>query len=204
MKTGILLAALLLTANVAFAQTRIDGRVFDPANKPVPGIEVTLHGVGDKSGNEVDQDTTGSDGSFSLNATSPDTSLVYVVAVVWNGQLYIGDLLRAPFPKDQEYVVQVGVNPVNLGNGQAEEAVTSAAPKSKKDRTAGTIVMLVAALVIAAIVTFAIKRRPPARRRWLVELARLEDELSMGSGNAAVLERRRAELRGRLQAPRTG
>jgi hypothetical protein len=129
-----------------------------------------------------------------------DPNSVYFVAVTDKGQLYIGDLLRAPFSLDQEYVVRVGVNPVDLGGAASSPAVAPVTQKA--DRRAGVIVILVAGLLIGSILLFAIRRRPPERRRLLVELARLERELAEGTD--PILQKRRLELRRRLTGSQNG
>lgn len=193
-------AVLLLIFGIraASAQNSITGKVLDPQGKPVGNTEVILHAVEEKSGNQVDKDTTKADGSFTVQVKTIDPKAVYFVAVVWNGSLYIGDLLRAPFPLQQQYVVTVGVNPVDVTPAAAGAEVTP--QDAEHDRTAGTMVIVVALLAIGGVVVFALRRRPPARRRWLVELARLENELEANPEERPALEKRRAELRARLKA----
>jgi hypothetical protein len=193
----LVLASMLLFAGDATAQTRISGRVLDAEGQPVPGLEVLLHAITEASGTEVDKDTSRTDGAFDVTVTDVDSDAVYFVAVVYNGQLFMGDLLRPPFPLEQEYVVRVGVNPVDLS---AEAAGTAVTPEqAESERTAGVMVVLVAAGVIGAILFFVLRRRPPAQRRWLVELARLEEELATHPDAGEALEARRAELRDRLK-----
>jgi hypothetical protein len=193
----LVLASMLLFAGDATAQTRISGRVLDAEGQPVPGLEVLLHAITEASGTEVDKDTSRTDGAFDVTVTDVDSDAVYFVAVVYNGQLFMGDLLRPPFPLEQEYVVRVGVNPVDLS---AEAAGTAVTPQqAESERTAGVMVVLVAAGVIGAILFFVLRRRPPAQRRWLVELARLEEELATHPDAGEALEARRAELRDRLK-----
>jgi hypothetical protein len=193
----LVLASMLVFAGDATAQTRISGRVLDAEGQPVPGLEVLLHAITEASGTEVDKDTSRTDGAFDVTVTDVDSDAVYFVAVVYNGQLFMGDLLRPPFPLEQEYVVRVGVNPVDLS---AEAAGTAVTPQqAESERTAGVMVVLVAAGVIGAILFFVLRRRPPAQRRWLVELARLEEELATHPDAGEALEARRAELRDRLK-----
>jgi hypothetical protein len=193
----LVLASMLVFAGDATAQTRISGRVLDAEGQPVPGLEVLLHAITEASGTEVDKDTSRTDGAFDVTVTDVDSDAVYFVAVVYNGQLFMGDLLRPPFPLEQEYVVRVGVNPVDLS---AEAAGTAVTPEqAESERTAGVMVVLVAAGVIGAILFFVLRRRPPAQRRWLVELARLEEELATHPDAGEALEARRAELRDRLK-----
>ena len=196
------LLILLFAARSAFAQSSISGKVLDPQGNPVGNIEVLLHAVEEKSGNEIDKDTTRVDGTFTVSVKTIDPNAVYFVAVVWKDNLYIGDLMRAPFPTGQDYIVQVGVNPVDLSPAAAGTQVTP--EEQKHDRKAGIIVVAIAALLIALVTAFALRRRPPARRRWLLELARLEDEMDGQSDVAPALKKRRAELRARLRALPSG
>lgn len=188
----------LCLASTAAAQTEITGRVLDPQDQPVAGIEVILHAVTEATGSDVDKDSTRATGEFTLNAGSTNPNAVYFVAVVYNGELYIGDLLRPPFPLDQEYVVRVGVNPVDISAEQGGIAPSPA--EAQRDRSRGIVVVVAALLVIAALIALALSRRPPARRRWLVELARIEDDLASDADERGVLRRRRDELRARLKA----
>lgn len=191
------LAGVLLNAGAATAQTSINGRVLDATGNPVPGLEVLLHAITESTGAEIDKDTSRTDGAFVVTAAAVDANAVYFVAVVYNGQLFMGDLLRPPFPLDQEYVVRVGVNPIDLS---AEAAATATTPRqTESDRTAGVVVVIVAAAVIAGILYVVLRRRPPAQRRWLVELARIEEELAAHPDAGEAVEARRMELRDLLK-----
>jgi hypothetical protein len=199
----VLLLALVLPA-AAPAQNTISGKVLDPQGKPVAAVEVLLHAVEEKSGNQVDRDTTRADGTFTVSAAKPDANAVYFVAVVWKGELYIGELLKPPFPKTQDYVVQVGINPVDFKTPSTTASAPVTPQQQESNRTAGLVVVLVALLLIAGIVAFALSRRPPLRRRWLLELARVEDEVARNPQPGAALQKRRAELRARLRSTPTG
>jgi hypothetical protein len=194
-------ALLFFVAADAFGQADINGRVLDAQDKPVAGLEVLLHAVNETTGSDVDKATTAEDGTFKLSAPTTDESAVYFVAVTWEGQLFMGDLLRPPFPSDQEYVVRVGVNPVDLSG------VTDAPPVSpeeqKQERSAGAVVIVAAGAVIATLLGYGLHRRPASQRRWLVELARIEDDIA-ADPDSSVLQKRRAELRARLKAPKSG
>ncbi len=202
MKLTCTLLLLFCCCGIANAQDRITGRVADPQGKPVANTEVLLHAVAQSNGNQIDKDTTRADGSFELTVKTVDPKAVYFVAVLWNGQLYIGDMMRAPFPVNQDYIVQVGVNPVDLG--AAAPGAAAAPPPAPASRTAGIIVVLAAAALIVGVLLFALRRRPPARRRWLVELARLEDELAAHPEAEGPLQKRRTELRARLRGAPSG
>ncbi|MGQ0812922.1 MAG: carboxypeptidase-like regulatory domain-containing protein [Gemmatimonadota bacterium] len=201
---SVLLAVIggLLLAPPVHAQSHITGRVLDAQQNPVANVEVLLHAVTETSGTNVDTDTTDANGAFRVDADAVISNAVYFVAVVYDGELYMGDLMRAPFPARQEYIVRVGVNPVNLPT--AATARELAAPPSGKERAAGLVVIVSAIVMIAALLVIGFRRRPPVRRRWLVELARLEDELDSGTDARDALARRRHELRERLKAPRSG
>ena len=192
---------VLASASAAFGQSVINGRVVDPQNNPVPDLQVLLHAVNESRGMDVDTDTTAADGTFSVSAGVTAEDAVYFVAVMWNGQLYMGDLLRAPFPLEQEYVVRVGVNPVDVSAEAAETQITP--EEAEQNRSRGAIVIVVAGAVIAGLLGYGLRRRPAAQRRWLVELARLEDDLST-TPDSPDLQKRRAELRARLKAPKSG
>jgi hypothetical protein len=60
-----------------------------------------------------------------------------------------------------------------------------------------------AGAIIAALLGYGLRRRPATQRRWLVELARIEDDLTTDPDSSA-LQKRRAELRARLKAPKSG
>src|SRR5687767_7684206 len=194
-------ALIFLVTSHAFGQSDINGRVIDAQDKPVAGLEVLLHAVNETTGSDVDKATTADDGTFKLTAPTTDETAVYFVAVTWEGQLFMGDLLRPPFPSDQEYVVRVGVNPVDL-SGIAEAPPVSA-EEQKRERSAGAVVILAAGAVIAALLGYGLHRRPASQRRWLVELARIEDDIAADPDSSA-LQKRRAELRARLKAPKSG
>jgi hypothetical protein len=165
---------------------------------------VLLHAVQAQNGNQVDRDTTRADGTFTVTAAKLDKNAVYFVAVVWKSELFIGELLKPPFPKTQDYVVQVGVNPVDFKSPSATESAPVTPQQEESNRSAGLVVVLVALLLIAGIVVFALSRRPPVRRRWLLELARLEDEIARSPEPGPALQKRRSELRARLRSTPTG
>ena len=193
---------LLCGISTANAQQKIGGRVVDPQDKPVANLEVMLHAVTEEMGGDVDTDTTDADGAFELSAAVVDPTAVYFVAAVYNGQLFMGELMRAPFPAAQPYLVRVGVNPVEIAPPPEAPVVTP--EEQQRDRTAGIAVILATLAIIAALASIVLGRRAPAQRRWLVELARLEDELATNTNPDAALQKRRTELRDRLKAPRSG
>ncbi|MGQ0561678.1 MAG: hypothetical protein ACT443_07380 [Gemmatimonadota bacterium] len=201
MKKLVLLVTFLWPAALQ-AQQHISGRVIDAQSRPVTRIEVLLHAVTETTGTDVDTDTTDAKGVFRVDAAAANPNAVYFVAVRYNGELFMGDLLRPPFPADQEYVVQVGVDPVDM---RPQVAMPPPVPsRTRTERVAGVVVILAAAAIIGALIWIGLRRRPLARRRWLVELARLEEELAAGAHANGALERRRAELRERLLSTKSG
>ena len=190
-----ILIALMCTTR-GFAQTTISGRVLDAQGKPVAGIQVLLHAITESAGSQIDTDTSRVDGGFDLHAGTVDAKAVYFVAVTHNGELFMGDLLRPPFPAGQEYIVRVGVNPVDFSGATAAPEPTV---RPAGNTRAGAAVILIAALVIGGVFFVGLRRRPPEQRRLLVELARLEEDLGTASANG-VLQKRRQELRERLMA----
>lgn len=193
---------LVLLAGTAAGQTKIPGRIIDAERNPVANTEVLLHAVTEQTGSQIDTDTSNADGSFELTVKTLEKDAVYFVAVVYNGELYMGDMMRAPFPLGQEYVVQVGVNPVDLGPEAAGTQVTTF--DAEENRTAGLMVIVVSLAVVAGVVFLAMRHRPPAHRRWLVELARIEEDLTAQRGDDALLQKRRADLRARFTEPESG
>jgi hypothetical protein len=183
-------------------QQQLKGRVVDPQGKPVPSIEVTMHAVTDVEGGDVGADTTDANGTFQMKVPDVPNAVIFV-AVVYKGELFMGDMLRAPFTLDQDYVVQVGVNPVEIGPPPPTAPEVSP-EEQKRDRSAGIAVILATLAVIAALVSIVLGRRAPVQRRWLVELARLEDDIATNPNPDASLSKRRNELRERLKAPKSG
>src|SRR5688500_20411006 len=94
---------LLLGATPAFAQQKVRGRVVDPQDKPVAGLEVMMHAVTEDIGGDVDTDTTDADGAFELDVAVGDPTAGYFVAAVYNAQLFMGELMRAPWPTATPY-----------------------------------------------------------------------------------------------------
>jgi hypothetical protein len=208
-RTCLLILAALIGSAPLRAQSIINGRVIDPNNKPVPNVEVLLHAITESSGSQIDKDTSRVDGTFDLRVDSVNAKSIYFVAVTYNGQLFMGDMLRPPFPRGQQYIVQVGVNPVDFGSSgatppPASERAFGPGDRATENRVAGTLVIMVAILVIASVVFVALRRRPPEHRRLLVELARIEAEIAERATPDTTLEKRRQELRERLLDSNSG
>jgi hypothetical protein len=184
----VALLALLGGSDLA-AQNTLRGRVIDATNNPVPNIEVLLHRVTQQSGARVDTDTSDATGAFTLVAPSDDESnAIYFVAVHKDGELFMGEMQRLPFPDTLEYIVEA-VDPVRF-----PEQATAPMPPAPEDRRAGLYVVAGGVLVLAAILFLALRRRPPEHRRLLVQLAQLSDD-----DHSEAVARRRSQLYARLK-----
>ncbi len=172
------------------AQNTLRGRVIDANNNPVPNIEVLLHRVTTASGARVDTDTSDAMGAFTLTAPSDsDSNAIYFVAVREGGELFMGEMQRLPFPDTLEYIVEA-TDPVDLGAATGQTAV----PPAPADRRAGLFVVLGGALVLAGVLLFAWRRRPPEHRRLLAQLAQLPED-----DQSEAVARRRSQLYARLK-----
>jgi hypothetical protein len=175
---GALTLLGLIFASRAPAQNTIRGRVLDENGAPVPQIEVLLHRVTKSGGGGVASDTSDATGAFTLVAPpDTDSSALYFVAVQEGGELFMGEMQRLPFPDTMEYIVEAGDEPVQLPP-----------PVQPEERRAGLYVILVGVLLVAGIVSFVLRRRPPAHRRILARLASLSDD----DQSDATVRRRRA------------
>lgn len=174
----MLCSLIVLLAGQLGAQNTINGRVLDETQSPVAGVEVLLHRVTTASGGPVAADTSDPAGAFQLTAPpDADSAALYFVAVQADGELFMGELQRLPFPTDLEYIVEAGNQPVRF----------DPPPLAPEERRAGLFVIVAGVLIVAAVLTYVIRRRPPAYRRMLVELATTDNE------------KRRAELIARLK-----
>jgi hypothetical protein len=180
----LLLLASGFSADVS-AQNRIRGRVLDEQGGPVPNIEVLLHRVTTTTGGStVDSDTSDAAGAFTLVAPpETDSAAIFFVAVREGGELFMGEMMRLPFPDTLEYFVEAGDDPVRLPE-----------PVAPQDRRAGLFVILAGAALVLAVLAFALRRRVPEHRRLLVELANLDD-----SDKSPAAVRRRKHLYERLK-----
>lgn len=167
------------------AQNTINGRVVDENNAPVPNIEVLLHRVTKTGGGSVDTDTSDATGAFTLVAPpESDSTALFFVAVDENGELFMGEMQRLPFPANMEYIVEAGDDPVQLTRPQIQ-------PEEKR---AGLFVIIGGTILVAGVILFAMRRRPPLKRRLLVALANLDD-----NDSSPAVQRRRKELYARLK-----
>ena len=184
-----LAAMQVLCAAAAYSQNTIAGRALDNSNQPLPNLEVLLHRVTEAGGSTVGLDTTDTSGAFTLVAPAEtDTSAIYFVAAKHMGELYMGEMLRLPFPQEQEYVVSL-TDPVRM-----TEPAAAPPPPAEQDRRAGLVVILAGAALVAAVLLFALRRRVPTHRRLLVELANLDDD-----DTSPATVRRRAHIYARLK-----
>ena len=167
------------------AQNTIRGRVHDEKGGPVPKIEVLLHRVTVASGGgTVAADTSDANGGFTLVAPpETDSAAIFFVAVREGGELFMGEMMRLPFPDTLEYLIEAGDDPVRM-----------AEPVPPEDRRAGLFVILGGAVLVAGVLLFAFRRRVPKYRRLLVELANLDDQ-----DKSPGAERRRKHLYERLK-----
>jgi hypothetical protein len=166
------------------AQNTIRGRVLDENGTPVPNIEVLLHRVTKDGGGGVDADTSDAAGAFTLIAPpDQDSSALYFVAVEEAGELFMGEMQRLPFPDSMEYIVEAGDDPVALPP-----------PLQPEERRAGLYVILIGLLLVSGILFLVLRRRPPAYRRYLVDLANLSE-----ADQSEASARRRRDLYARLK-----
>ena len=173
---------LFCAAHLA-AQNTIRGRALDDKNQPLGGLLVLLHRVTTAGGGTVDTDTTDATGAFQLIAPpETDSSAVFFVAANQNGEMYMGDMQRLPFPDTLEYVIALS-EPVRIPD-----------PVPPEDERAGLFVIIAGAALVGAVLFFASRRRVPQHRRLLVELANLDD-----ADTSAAAERRRRHLYARLK-----
>ena len=165
------------------AQNTIRGRALDDQDQAMPGLLVLLHRVTTAGGGTVDTDTTDAQGAFELIAPAEtDSAAVFFVAANHNGEMFMGDMQRLPFPDSMEYVIALS------------EPVRVAEPVAPEDERAGWFVILGGLVVILGVLAFTLRRRVPQHRRLLVELANLDD-----ADASAPAERRRRHLYARLK-----
>jgi hypothetical protein len=157
------LATTLLSSEL-HGQNTIRGRVHDEKGAPVPNIQVLLHRVTVEGGGTVHADTSQADGTFTLVAPpETDSAAIFFVAVRDAGELFMGEMMRLPFPDSLEYSIEAGDDPVRMPE-----------PVPPQDRRAGLFVIIGGVLLVTAVLLFAFRRRVPEHRRLLVELANLD------------------------------
>jgi hypothetical protein len=179
--------ATTLLGSELHGQNTIRGRVHDENGAPVPNIQVLLHRVTVEGGGTVHADTSQADGTFTLVAPpETDSAAIFFVAVRDAGELFMGEMMRLPFPDSLEYSIEAGDDPVRLPE-----------PVPPQDRRAGLFVIIGGVLLVTAVLLFAFRRRVPEHRRLLVELANLDE-----NDHSTAAERRRKHLYERLKRKR--
>lgn len=201
---AVVAGGLLLTAGAAAAQELVlSGRVLGPGGQPVADHAVLLHRVTDDGGAKLAEGTTGADGEFTLRA--PDDgppNAVFFVAARFEGKLYVGPLLKPPFPTDGSYLVQVGVPGVGAVTdiagepGAAPIAEPGVAPAVAAPAMPGAtfaLILLGAAVAGGALLTVH-GLGPSRRRRALIALAELDESRDRPEGDGGPESRNRRDL----------
>jgi len=196
-------AALALALALALplslqAQQPLNGVVVDGGGQPLAGAVVVLHSVSDAGGEELDRDTTGSDGAFRLTVPDDAGGVVFAATRI-DGDLFVGDTFRGAPPA--EYVLRAGpgVEPFPMPATPALPA--QRAPVGTADDSHGGFwVALIALALLAAValITLRVRRRPPASRELMLEIARIDRTTAEGTA-ADRLRARREELMQRLE-----
>lgn len=199
---GLLAAAVgglfFSAASLAAQDVVLVGRVLGPDQNPVAGQDVLLHRVTDAGGARLSQATTDGEGRFTLRAENAGSG-VFFVATRYEGQLYIGPMLRPPFPENSEYVVQVGIPGVgdvasmmNGVGGAAAPTTTAPAAQSGSPGTRGAgFGVLLVALAIGTGAYLAVQGTgPSARRRALIRIAELDEQRGRGADAGARAQAR--------------
>lgn len=167
-------ALLLILSARGTAQEPLRGRV-TAGDQPVANQVVTLHRVSDSGmGGTVDEDTTDANGRFEVTVGEPDTSAVYFVATVYEGELYIGDTFARNYAGDYSLAVGPGAVPIRLDPAGSDDSVEEL--RTREDTIAGIAVILVGLLSVAGIVWLFVRPKPSPVRPMLIEVARLDEE----------------------------
>lgn len=191
----LLLCGALPSAAQTTRTVTIAGHATNPQGGPVAGLEVLLHRVDESGGARLGSTTSDSTGAFSISAEAvADTTAVYFAAARFNGELYIGPFVREP-DGSEPYTLEVGGQPVDLGPPIPSQ-MSPVAPGGGPRRQLLILFPLVG-LMGVAIWAVAKAARPPSRRRALVRLAALDEELA-GAGSDPHLENERARIMERL------
>ena len=201
-RTSSALILLLLAAASANAQAAssvtIAGHAIDPQGQPMAGLEVLLHRVDGSSGSSLGSAVTDSVGAFSITAEAvADTQAIYFAAARIDGELYIGPFVRQPTGTGAPYMLVVGGEPVSLG-----PAMPGALPPvSPGGGTRRQLLVLLPLIGLLGVAGWALTRgrRPPARRRTLIRVAAIDEDLDQ-DGSDPELESERARLVERLLA----
>lgn len=191
------LAAALPTQAQTTNTITINGRAINPQGGAMPGLEVLLHRVDAAGGAQLGSVTTDSTGAFSVTAeTDPDTSAVYFAAARYNDELYIGPFVREGDAR-QPYILEVGGQPVDLG----APLPASMPPVSPGDSPRRQLIILFPLLGLLGLAIWFIVQaaRPPTRRRAIIRLAALDEQIADVGGDPQ-LESERERILERLLA----
>lgn len=200
-------------AGAPAAASTLSGTAVDTAGKPVAGVELTLHRVTGQSGAPVARDTSDAQGRFQLGIPAErDPDAIFFVATRYNGDLFIGQTFKAPYPAGQSYTLTIGVNPIRPEAFQPQPGAAAAAPVPEgardDDQRAGRL-FLAAILALAALGALGFagarwrRERVERRRRGLVlEVAALDERYAdrvtaLPPEEAESYRRRRAALAAR-------
>jgi len=196
------LAALLLIPihTVQATDIRISGRAVDTTGSPVAGIDVVLHRFSMSGGGALlGSMTTDSAGRFELRVSdAADTTAVYFAASRVDGQLYIGPFIRAPGGDDYDLVI--GGEPFALGDPTRMPLTDGSAAATAPTQRSWSAPLLPAAALLG-LVAWALARagKPQRRRRLLVRLATIDEEIAEG-GVDPQRQRERDRILDRLLA----
>lgn len=183
-------------------QQTFEGRVIGPDGDAVSELAVLLHRVTNQSGAQLARSVTTEDGRFTFKYEAPsDAGGVYFVATRYDGRVYVGPMLRAPFVNAGDYEMQVGVPGVGdvealMGRSSSTAMTGSGSPASPPPAPGALFVavMLSAAILVGGLLVVR-GTGPPSRRRMLIQLAELDEAGPSGASSSAVARRRRELLR---------
>jgi len=193
-RTALLIA--LIPGAAAAQVLTLAGRAVDAAGAPLAGIEVLMHRVDGAGGARLASATTDDQGAFSLTAeVVDDTAAVYFAATRFEGQLFIGPFVRAPFDDSVPYVLVVGGEPVDLG-APLPTAMPPVSPAPGPRRWA-LLLLPLTGLVGVGVWVLSRAGKPPERRRLLIRLASLDEQIA-AEGSDPQLDRERERIAERL------
>jgi hypothetical protein len=185
---------------------RVPGRVLGPDGGPVAGQTVVLHRVTSDGGTLLAEATADADGRFVLEAPGPvPDGAVFFVASRFEGQLYIGPMLRPPLAPDEDVVLEIGDPARALGGVGAPAARPPVVQPGSATGTPRRWLLLLAplaGLIGVAVWAAGAAAGPPRERRLLIQIARLDNRHhdAGDTGDAADYEKRRRRLLDELDA----
>lgn len=188
----------------ATSPSTVHGQVIGPDGKPLGGQVVVIHRVNGASGITVATDTSDSAGNFEMqvNDTGRAPDAVYFLAARFKNELYIGDAFKAPFDTASHSVL-VGTAATSaraLISGVAgEQAALPPAEQPKPDPTRWLVwVLPVLAVAALGVMMMAGSARMPARRRTLIDIARLDEAHAANTGDVQKYSAARQKLLAQL------